>query len=374
MQKELAFLGVNTHWCRLDQGGLKDIFVSRYLQNLQVLRVQLDFETTSELEEILEALSGFLQSISPKVCLLQVKYKPSTLCEQARYLHQSFMDRHSQVSSYIPLCVPPSPLAEQVIWASPQTCTQCIFLEGQRCGGLTGQEALDNPLLQAGVKAGGALAKDWQAPLNIELFRNTPPVCYWWPEPRLTAILDPILKQHDCQTVWDVGGGNGFVAWWLKQSFTSVQRSFCIDPIAFLYEAQNGVEYYSIKSGHALELAKSGDLVSPDLIVISWPSTGLLFHDLIHELKPKVILRITDGEGVCGVRRGHRALLLSGVRAEVFGLDQAFTSLDHELDELEPPKGYALTHSNTVWCYRDFQSNADQPSGVLRVFERLDKD
>ena len=169
IQLGLAHLGGDTRWLKLGQAPLDDIFQSPYLSACQILRVQVDFESVEEFEEILSTLGEYLLHSKPNVCLLQVRYKPSTLLPQARDLHQAFMKRYSLVSSYLPLCLPPSPLREQVIWASPKSCSECIFLEAQRCGGLNGDESLKNPLVKLKAGAGGALRSTWSIPLQKSL-------------------------------------------------------------------------------------------------------------------------------------------------------------------------------------------------------------
>ena len=371
MHKELDHWGGGTRWLRLAEASIEDIFQSSYLTPCQVLRVQVDFNTVNELQNILAVLGEFLLSSKPGLCLLQVKYKQNTLNAEARELHQVFMDQHAQVSSYLPLCLPPSPLGEQVIWASPNNCKQCIFLEAQRCGGLNGDESIDNPLFKDKAEAGGALRSHWSIPLQIDEFKQSPPVCYWWPESRLIPILGAIFNKKNCQTMWDIGGANGFVAWWLKHSFTRFKHVFCIDPVSEIYASKNGVNYLSIDAEKASKQVEKGHLLTPGLMVISWPSPGLLFAKVIQRLQPKVLIRVTDSQGVCGVRRGHRALTLSSHRAEVYGLSEAFDERGAELDELDPPHGYKLVYCDTLWCYRDFQTQASEPSALFRVYESL---
>lgn len=369
MHQELDHWGANTRWLKLGQAPLSDIFQSPYLSVCQVLRVKIDFESIEEFEKILSTLGSYLLHLKPNVCLLQVSYKLSTLSTQARFLHQEFIERYTQVSSYLPLCLPPSPLGDQVTWTSPENCSQCIFLEAQRCGGLNGDESLKNPLVKQKARAGGALRSSWSIPLQKSEFNLSTPVCYWWPEPRLIPILERILTKNKCQNVWDIGGGNGFVAWWLKQRFNCIKQAFCIDPVADLYTHDNGVNYLAIDAAQALARVKQRDLIAPDLMVISWPSPGLLFAQVIECLQPKVLIRVSDSQGACGVRRGHRALVLNTNQCELYGLTEAFDEYGTEFDDLEPPPGYKLAYSDILWCYRDFQSQASKPSALFRVYE-----
>ena len=346
---------------------------------LNVLRVSISFEQTQELALSLEQLSSFLEDRKPGLCLLQVKYKFHTLIPENRKIHAEFDRKHSVVSTYMPLCLPPSPLGELVQWTTPQNCSNCLFHETKKCGGLTGEEAQlsDSRYLEA--SAGGALATSWQWPLKKEEFQEHPSVCYWWPEPtiqeQLIKYLGPLLPR----IVWDIGGGNGFLAWLLKKLIPSIEYAYCIDPVAHVYPELPELKSLSITAEEGYQMAEEGNLFHPDMLIISWPTTGKSYRQLIEDCQPQLILRASDQEKVCGVRRGQKALMIEQDQATLYALAEAEVrptsihssqGLIDEYDDFDTPLGYQRLFESSVWHYRDFQMGNSQPTGQLVIFKR----
>ena len=168
---------------------------------------------------------------------------------------------------------------------------------------------------------------------------------------RIFSALHQSISADRCKILWDIGGSNGFLSWLLTRHIQDLQ-SYNIDPIAHLYPKRERVHSLSITSERALTEYREGRLLSPDVILISWPTTGLSHRQVINEVQPKLIIRATDEERVCEVRRGHRAIDIQDDHAKIYGLVEAF---DHEkdlsppsqddaneYDDLDPPHGYEV--------------------------------
>ena len=100
---------------------------------VKVLRAQVSFKRVDELQESLDALSALLDVMRPAVTLLQVRYQVDTLSREARMIHEAFAARHPEVSTYLPLCLPSSPLGPLIAATTPNDCAGCMFREGGRC-------------------------------------------------------------------------------------------------------------------------------------------------------------------------------------------------------------------------------------------------
>ena len=363
--------GIESRWVELDRLKVDTLASSRWLKSAKVLRVTIDFGHIDELRNSLESLTSLLKICRTEVCLLQVRYKLQTLSSEARLLHEYFLSIHPKVSSYLPLCLPPSPLGPQVQWATPESCHTCLFFEGKSCAGLNGEEFRETDPSQMEGVSGGALRQSWSEKLEINEFKTSPPACYWWPQVEIIEHIRASCEARHCKTLWDIGGGNAFLGWLFKRELPFLDHALCIDPVVDQYPKVAGVSNHAMTAEEGMQYALDGRFQMPDVLIISWPSPGALFGELIERLKPTMIIRVTDSEGVCGVRRGHRALMIGADEGCVYGLAEGFTDQGDELDELDPPQGYELSYENTVWCYRDFQKGAQRASGLLRVFERL---
>ncbi len=368
----------DTRWVHIAHRALDRLMELSSLEELRALRVSVDFDHPQELERALESLKQIIQRNALQLCLLQVKYKPTTLTAEARALHEAFARDYSEVSTYLPLCLPPSPLGDQVQWSSPEACEQCIFFEARRCGGLTGEEWSSAPQAR-GELAGGALSPTWPSEWPLAFSRDDimgdPPVCYWWPSPPLMKRMGGLLGAYNISQLWDIGGGNGFLSWLFKRSCATLNESLNVDPVAEIYPQPEGVLSLPVTAEEGLARIRSGQLTSPDAVLVSWPTMGESYREILRELNPRVIIRATDEEGVCGVRRGHRALVIKGGSASVFALAESMESIQGEdplrlttYDDLEPPLGYQLILSESVWGYRDVKRGLTSPSGRVVVF------
>lgn len=358
---------------------------------LRVLRVSVHFDELAQLEKSLEGLSAWLTERTPAVTLLRVNYPVHALSAEARALHHHFTRRHPEVSTYIPLCLPPSPLGAMSRWTTPENCGGCLFREGERCGGLgrprgalidevdAEVEREPDPL----VRSGGALCDMWDDHALIDsgvaktLMSADPPLCYWWPQSEHLESITEALTRCQVSSLWDLGGGNGYLAWLISQTChhqeVDLDEVLWIDPVASIYPDRHGVTKWPHTAEHALEHVQSGDLAPADALLISWPSPGRSFARLITALNPKLIIRATDAEGVCGVRHGHRALELYGDEAQWYDLSASFVEDEGELhrwDDLSPPPGYMLLDTHTAWTYRDLRAETEPttPTGILRLF------
>ena len=351
--------------------------LNKYLNihTLNVLRVSISFDDILELQLALEQLDQLLQARSLKVCLLQIKYRVQTLTKEARVLHENFARRHPTVSTYLPLCLPPSPLGDLSKWTTPHDCAHCMFHEGKKCGGLTGEEGKRTSKGYEDLLAGGALASSWTWPLIKHEFIHSPPVCYWWPELSLRSDLLQTLNPFKPEVIWDIGGGNGFLAWLFKQLLPSLKKAYCIDPIAHIYPQPQGVLSISLKAEDLLIDPKQNQAKKPDLVVISWPTTGLSYQSLLSNLQPKIIVRASDQDGVCGVRKGQKALIFEQKQASVYTLAEGYSAhLNNEVyDDFDIPPGYRLLYEQELWHYRDFNINAHSPSGLMKIFVKLEE-
>lgn len=329
----------------------------------KVLRLRAHFDTARELHCIFSSLAEALTQWTPPITLLQVVYRPETLTPQARRLHFDFAQRHPRVSTYLPLCLPPSPLGQLVEYATPDQCSSCLFREGGRCDGLGG----DEPSLWI-ERAGGALRPDWSGDEGREAFQEDPPLCYWWPEDHIIIKLREQISRSGCLRIWDIGGGNAYLLSRLGEGLEGVEL-ICLDPVAEVYPKRDHILQLSYTAEEALAQVERGQLDPPDALCISWPSSGLSFQSLIHALRPKILIRATDSDGVCGVRRGHYSAQLTAEEITWFRLAEAITPRGALWDDMNPPMGYQVCLEERVWTYRDLRAReGSSATGLLSCF------
>ena len=334
-------------------------------RNVRVLRIKVFFESVRQLAEILEHVGKMFEDIHPEITLLQVVYRSDTLTSEARTYHTRFAKQFPRVSTYFPLCLPPSPLGELARWATPDHCEGCLFREGGRCDGL-GEEEVS--LVEWG---GGALRSTWTGFEDQLAFSHDPPLCYWWPEEHHLELMVNQLKAESCQHLWDLGGGNGYLGSILAGLVPHLDVT-CVDPVAAIYPHRPEVRQCSQTAEEALNEVLIGHRNAPDALCISWPSPGRSFRSLIETLSPRILIRATDLEGVCGVRHGQYSLILTPKEAIWLRLREAGKSHERRWDDLEAPKGYRESGRLTTWTYRDFRLKSRTPTGVLVTFTRID--
>lgn len=374
------------------------------IDQLRVLRVHLRFDEPDELAQSFNALSGLLKRVTPAVTLLRVHYTPRSLTSEARATHEAFREAHPEVSTYLPLCLPPSPLGELSRWATPDQCATCIFREGERCGGLgdaadlSHDEASDPPLRGSTAlreHSGGALNATWSIELHdqrtleppINLFTASQPLSYWWPQASRLRLITDALSELKVKRLWDIGGGNGYLAWLIHMASQrhndQLIEMTCVDPVATHYPSYPQVTQRAESAEQTLIAVRRGELSPPDALLISWPSPGRSYAQVIDELKPRLIIRATDSLGVCGVRRGHYTLEIDHKRSRWYELTESRLSTSSESpsnipwDDLDPPSGYEVRDSVSVLTYRDLRtdqrstaSSRARGSGRLMLFQR----
>jgi hypothetical protein len=128
---------------------------------------------------------------------------------------------------------------------------------------------------------------------------GTHPLACWWPD---AALLDRFAAEAKAAggRVWDLGGGNGWLAARLAQrglQVTVVER-----------HPPPGPPPVGVERWVADVLDLPGDRAPPDAVVLSWPPTGAQFGAVVSRLKPKVLLWATDASGRCGIRPGQAGL------------------------------------------------------------------
>ena len=239
-------------WLLMGQCELDELASYPMIAHYSALRVRIECGHIKTFKKALMALSSLLAPRPQVICLLQVRYTVDALSVEARQAHQNFADQHPWVSTYLPLCLPPSPLADQVAWATPNNCQDCIFLEAKACGGLTGDECSPHERVELFARdAGGALSGTWPEQVTKAHISGPLPVCYWWPSPPILSILSSVLQRFNVRVLWDIGGSNGFISWQLSRLSPSL-TAYNIDPIANRYPPQEKVKSLSMTAEQAL--------------------------------------------------------------------------------------------------------------------------
>ena len=296
------------------------------------LHAQLSFETLPELRSGIRRLEALLCGERAlrqlRALRLQLGYAPhrhdEALSRAAVGLHRALLERLScgtsasgeslSVESYFPLCLPEAPEALRAFSAPPH-CASCALRD--RCGGLLLSPA-DRP---AAPTMGAALSETAATPLgaaraptplgSAELERPTaetmagpPPLSYWFPRASEFNAISAALRANGVQEVWDIGGGNGFLARWLQRWSGVPVR--VIEPNRD-YLGPEDVERSSLSFAAALK--GTAPAAYPAALLISWPPVGESFQEQIERVGPRVLLRVADESGLCG--RQHRFVALT---------------------------------------------------------------
>lgn len=316
---------------------------------LRALWARARFDTPDQLGAALARLDPYVQRPTVRRALLQVVYRPETLSAAAAAHHAAFAARHPRVSTYLPFCLPGSPNhATLGAFATPHACHRCLFYEGRACQGLG-----DDPRPWIGLTGGPALhALD--RPLHAFRradFGGKDPVTYWLPTRHHVATIGAAVRAVGGR-LWDLGGGNGFVAGLLAADegldVTLVDRGPA-------YPAPAGVRRVQA------DVRDPIDAPPPDALLVSWPPTGDGFRDVIERLAPKVLVFAFDAEGFCGRRPGY-----VGVIASSAGLAwSAFPEAD-----FRALPGLPVRRRWRVACYNDLRQGSSARTGVLQIRAR----
>ena len=296
------------------------------------LHAQLSFDTLSELTSGIRTLEAILSNEDilrqPRVLRLQLGYAPhrhdEALSRAAVGVHRALLERLSKVDSvsregfnvesYFPLCLPDSPEVLRA-FSSPPRCAECALRD--RCGGLL----LSPSGRPAAPTAGAALsvrepprpsAGRASTPLGTsKLERPTiadmvgpPPLSYWLPRASEFSEISAALRANDVREVWDIGGGNGFLALWLQRWSGIPVR--VIEPNRD-YLGPEEVTRSPLSFQEALE--ETDRSAYPGALLISWPPVGESFQEYVDQVAPRVLLRVADESGLCG--RQHRFVTLT---------------------------------------------------------------
>lgn len=215
---------------------------------------------------------------------------------QAEGLKHLRADGH-RVDGWVPACADPTTAEDLAAFASPPECDTCVLYARGACRG----EGRDRePFARRPRAAPPPLPandpEDWTPDACLG---PTPAAC-WWPS---VALLDAFAAEAQAAggRVWDLGGGNGWLAARLARrglTVTVVERH----PPA-------GPPPAGVTRWVADVLDLPGAAPTPDAVVLSWPPTGAEFAAVIERLKPRVVLWATDAGGRCGIRPGQAGLV-----------------------------------------------------------------
>lgn len=314
-------------------------------RRLRALWATVEFGTPAELAAALGRLDPALAAPDLRHALIQVHYTPATLSTEAARHHLDFARRHPRASTWLPFCLPGSPEYGRLgPLATPEDCHGCLFYEALACQGLGG----DPVPWSARRGAEPALRPVDRA---VERFRRADfgaaePVAYWMPERRQVATIAAAVRIAG-GTLWDLGGGNGFIAALLAREGLAVT---VIDR----------VPHYSTPPGVSRIVGDVRDPWPdpPDALLISWPPTGDGFRDVVRRLRPKVVVYAYDADGYCGRRAGH-----AGVVARAEGLSW----FRYPVDDFAPLPGLRRRAAWSVACHHDLRRDARTRSGRLEI-------
>ncbi len=243
------------------------------------------------------------------LALVSVRWSAGLRTEAAVRAHLDFAARVGpKVSTWVPLCLPGAPDAARLAaFANPDDCAACVFYQGRACQGF-GEDTEPFARLAGAVPALGP-ADGVLRGERAAVFDGTAPTAYWQPTRSAIAALGAAARAAG-GTLWDLGGGNGFLAGLLARDEGLVVTVF------------DRVGDWPLLPGVARIV---GDLretsrgrAAPGAVLISWPPTGDAFRDVLRALAPRVVAYAYDADGFCGRRRGHAGLEVVDGRARWF--------------------------------------------------------
>jgi len=241
--------------------------------------------------------------------LVTVRWTPPLRTEATVRAHLRWAARAGpRVSTWAPLCAPGAPAPAHVAaFASPDDCGACVFYRARACQGFGDEDTPFARLTDAApaLSAAGPALED----SALARFDGLTPTAYWAPPRRAIAALGAAARAAG-GTLWDLGGGNGFVAGLLARD--------------------EGLHVTVFDQGEAWSGPLGTERVVGDLrahivgrrppaaVLVSWPPTGDAFRDVVRALRPPVLAFAYDAEGACGRRRTHAGLVTDGVDARWF--------------------------------------------------------
>jgi hypothetical protein len=244
-----------------------------------------------------------------RLALVSVRWSGGLRTEAAVRAHLDFATRLApKVSTWVPLCLPGAPDAARLgAFANPEDCAACVFYQGRACQGF-GEDTEPFARLSGAVPALGP-ADGVLRGERAAVFDGTTPTAYWQPTRRAIAALGAAARAAG-GTLWDLGGGNGFVAGLLARD---EGLSVTVFDRVGAWPALPGVAHVA---GDLRETSRGR--APPGAVLVSWPPTGDGFRDVLRALAPRVVAFAYDADGFCGRRRGHAGLVVTDGRAQWF--------------------------------------------------------
>jgi hypothetical protein len=365
---------------------LKVVTPPKSYELISGLRVTITFHTSKDFKISLRHLDKILSITQPYQVLLQVSYPINIYSDDVQLVvkqHVEWQKRYPQYSTFIPICLDPHQIDIQQ-WATPEQCDLCIFREGKRCDGLqyksydsqsrkvnTLQSLISNNTI---VDTHEFALTHWKENLTVQDFANNPPCAYWMPQVKGLNIIQSYLERYQCQSLWDIGGGNGVIASIIQHS-TGITTTV-IDPLADLYAPIPSVQSIACTAEHALSMVQLGKLSVPDAILVSWPTPSMFYDHIIALSQVKVFILADDKAGFCGVNSEYRQLEYNE------GLVRCFA-----YPKLERMQAWECVYENEIMCYRDLQTSSMQSKkdqntdcitpppwqGRLRIFTSINR-
>lgn len=318
---------------------------------LRALWARVAFERPADLAAALARLDGLVAAPTLRKALVQVRYRPDQLTAEAAAHHAAFAARHgARVSTYLPFCLPGSPQhATLGAFATPDDCHGCVFYRGMACQGLG-----DDPSPWAALGADLLPLADVRRPVREHVradFAGNRPLVYWLPERRHVAAIGAAVRAAGGR-VWDLGGGNGFLAGLLA---ADEDLDVTVVDVAADYPMPAGVRR------QVRDIRAPAGEPPPDALLLSWPPTGDGFRDVVERLDPAVVVYAVDAEGFCGRRPGF-----AGVIATAGGLEW----FHYPENDFRPLHGRPVVGEWRVRTYRDLRDGSRRRSGRLQIRAR----
>jgi hypothetical protein len=241
--------------------------------------------------------------------LVTVRWTTALRTEAAVCAHLAWAARAGgRVSTWAPLCAPGAPVNPQAAaFATPGDCAACVFYRARACQGF-GDEDVPFARLTDAAPALSDAAPALADPSSAR-FDGQTPAAYWAPPRRAIAALGAATRAAG-GTLWDLGGGSGFVAGLLARD--EGLRVTVFDQ-GDVWSGPPGVE----RVVGDLRARITGR-TPPAAVLVSWPPTGDAFRDVVRALRPRVLAYAYDAEGACGRRRTHAGLVTDGLDAQWF--------------------------------------------------------
>lgn len=301
------------------------------------LTAHVDFDDARSLQRALDRVDGLLTTHRPRAARVLLRHRPTTLTESIATLHESWAaaaPAHVHVPR--PLCFPG---LETRAFATPDDCAGCI-LHARGCQGLEGTA---EPIGGATTAPPPGPPASW----TRAAFAAEQPFAYWLPTRAIIGRFVAAVGATGRGTVWDLGGGSGWLAALLAAEGLRVTL---IDTEA-RSDTPPGVERLVADARHL-------DGPPPAAVVVSWPPPGHGFRETLARLRAPVVLQAFDADGSVGRRRGH---LVAHVTAAGVRLAPG------PVDDFDPLPGYTLHGPWPTWTHADLRRGSDTPGGWAQI-------